>query len=146
MSRQEKVILKPAKPLLYTGCGGTLLLTDGKLVWKRSRWGLLQYGFSKGIRAGMDQPPPESFELDLTTAAELAPGGRKIAWIACASLVLALIEIVSGGMRKTLMVHAPFGSPPGKYFFTVRDVTSWLEDIENVRVAVEAGSRQSSLD
>jgi hypothetical protein len=135
MSQQEGREVKPLRHEKATirrileGIGGTLTLTRGKLMWKRSRWALLV--------TGIREPPPELLEFDLRTA-NFALGPRRPAWLVVVLLPALgwLEELLTGGFRKTLKVDDGYDV----YYFSVQDASSWLEDIGKLREATDPSS------
>ena len=115
--RQEKATLRGQ----VAGSGGTLTLTQDKLVWK-FRGGSKARGF---------------LEFDLrTTTFTLGP--RRPGWL---QIILMpawgwLLELLTGGFRKTLRVqpHDVYRYGAEGYYFSVKDASSWLNAIaEQVR-------------
>ena len=120
--RHEKVSIRR----VLEGIGGTLTLTREKLIWKRSRWAVLE--------TGIREAPPESLEFDLQTA-NFALGPRRPAWLFMVLLpALGWVhELLTGGFRKTLKVDDGYDV----YYFSVQDASSWLEDIGKLREAAD---------
>lgn len=130
MSQQEPREVNPLRHekasirRILEGIGGTLTLTQEKLMWKRSRWAVLETGIREG--------PPKFVEFDLRTA-NFALGPRRPAWLNIVLLPALgwVLELSTGGFRKTLKVDDGYDV----YYFSVQDASSWLEDIANLREA-----------
>ena len=131
--RHEKAILKSEWTLIDSGYGGTLTLTEHRLTWKASRWRLLQLISQKGIRAwggSGGHAPPKLLEINLRQA-KFAVGSPLRPWVAFILFPpMILLELVSGGSRKTLEVDTPHAVP---YYFAVKDAAGWLDDIGRAR-------------
>lgn len=123
-SRHDKATIRVDYPY-----GGTLTLSENKLVWRRSRWpsiwpkgGLSDYGREK---------PPDLLEIPVDKAAFVLGPRRGISLTSIIfSLGMAFVyDALSGGTRRTIEVT--FGR--GHYFFSVRNESEWLEDIARAK-------------
>lgn len=121
--RHERVTLR----MVYA-YGGTLALTGTTLIWKRSRWPSLGAG-AVGSRA-----TPKVEEIDIRKSDVCLGPHRPIPWILFILFPFTIVlELLSGGFRRTIKVATRFPTSDGFLYFSVKDAEAWLRDIAIVK-------------
>ena len=151
ISRAKLVEAARAEDVLMTSpgrmVGGTLTLTWGELEWERSPWALpIALPLLGPILALIVNKGPNRVSLDVSRCA-IAPAGRMVPWPLIGLMALTWwgiglfvsvpIAFRSGWSRPCIAVHS--FSEAKTYYFAVRDVDGWIEDI------MGAGGRKGIL-